>query len=117
MTSVDVVWFVSLACSVAAALGWSQGYHSITSYVTFWLTGILVGLSAVRIERLGFRSATRTDRIIRTVVIGFALIVLCGLLLGSAGWIGRAAYLVFFGICFVVLLIVRLPRESLSPIA
>jgi 4-amino-4-deoxy-L-arabinose transferase-like glycosyltransferase len=117
MTSVDVVWFVSLACTVAAALGWSQGYHSITSYVTFWLTGILVGLSAVRIERLGFRSATRTDRIIRTVVIGFALIVLCGLLLGSAGWIGRAAYLVFFGICFVVSLIVRLPRESLSPIA
>ena len=115
MTSLDVVWFVSLACSVAAALGWSQGYHSLTSYVAFWLTGILVGLSSVRIERLGFRPASRTDRIIRTVVIAFALIVLCGLLLGSAGWIGRAAYLVFFGICFAVSMIVPPPRESPSP--
>jgi hypothetical protein len=116
MTSLDIVWFVSLACSVAAALGWSGGYHSITPYVTFWLTGILVGMSSVRFERLAFPSGIRTDRIIRTVVIAFALIVLCGLLLGSAGWIGRAPYVAFFGSCFVVSLGFPLPRESPTPI-
>src|SRR5262249_51906357 len=113
--SLDVVGLVSLVCGLAVVFGWPLGYRDITSYVTFWMGGILVGLSSVQIERLGFASVDRADRLIRLMVIAFTIVALCGLSLGSAGWLGRAPYLLFFALCFAISRIGRMSFDSHEP--
>jgi len=75
----------------------------------FWLFAVALGLASARIERMAF-PGTRLERVIRTAVLAFALIAVCGFLLGSLGWIAAMPYLLFAAACFGASVIAR-PRE------
>jgi len=99
----------SLACGVAAAFGWPQGYHAFTAYAAFWTLAVLAGLSAVRFERAHFSAADAAERLVRTITIACALIVVWGLVLGGLGWISTAGYLL---VSAATLLIAWLSRPA-----
>jgi len=67
----------------------------VLGYGVFWLIGTVTALSAFFIERTAFPAGPARDRLVRTAVIAFSLIVVCGLLLGTLGWIGITSYVVF----------------------
>jgi hypothetical protein len=92
---VHILVLMVLLCGLAVVAGWPQGYHSVLGYGVFWLIGTVTALSAFFIERTAFPAGPARDRLVRTAVIAFSLIVVCGLLLGTLGWIGITSYVVF----------------------
>jgi hypothetical protein len=74
-------------------LGWYLGFHSGSSYVAFWLLCVSVGFTASRIVRRVFPWAGAADATLRVGTVAFALIVLTGVALGTAGLIGPPAFL------------------------
>src|SRR5262249_33556068 len=84
--------------ALAAVVGWPQGYRSPAAYASFWLLLVLAGFAASAIERRAFAASTAVDRAMRTTVIAFAAIVVCGMVLSAAGWLTLPSYIVFFAL-------------------
>jgi hypothetical protein len=81
-------------------LGWYLGYHSPSAYLTFWLLCGLATITAMRLEQATDTGRGAADRLIQFGVLGFGLVVIAGLLLGSLGWLTPFAYvIVFAGSC------------------
>jgi hypothetical protein len=94
------------------ALGWYLGFRSVWSYVAFWLLCAAVGLTASRIVRRVFPWEGAADAILRTGIVAFALIVLMGLALGTAGLLGPPAYLVVAATGWMASLVLKTPRQA-----
>jgi hypothetical protein len=84
----------ALLCTINAVLGWYLGYQAVGAYVGFWLLAALAVLTASSVTRRAFPPAGQADTIIRIAVLSFAVIVLCGLALGSSGRLALTPYLV-----------------------
>jgi len=84
---VPAVWVGTTAALalVHLALGWYLGFHSIVSYLAFWLLATLTSLTAWRLTLSLFSWDGRVDAFVRAGIIGFALIVVTGMTLGAAG--------------------------------
>ena len=86
-----------LAASALLALtnlgvGWYLGYRSVGAYLLFWASGALVALTAVRLVRRVFPPGALSDTLIRVAIVSFAIIVLSGLVRGSAGLLSPMAW-------------------------
>src|SRR2546428_4786471 len=68
-----------------AWVGWLLGYHSVSRYVTFWILTALALATAWNTVTRVFPAVSRVDAIIRVGVVTFAVVVVAGVLLGSAG--------------------------------
>jgi len=77
-------------------VGWYLGYRSIGAHLLFLASAALVALTAVRLVRRVFPAGALSDTLIRVGIVSFAIIVLSGLVLGSAGLLSPRAYLVVF---------------------
>jgi hypothetical protein len=75
-------------------VGWYLGYRSVGAYLLFWASSALVALTAVRLVRRVFPAGALSGTLIRVGIVAFAIIVLSGLVLGSAGLLSSMAYLV-----------------------
>jgi Dolichyl-phosphate-mannose-protein mannosyltransferase len=81
----------------ATAIGWRAGFRDAAGYLLLGTLCASVAVTAVAIGRRLFGWTGWADDLIRSSVIGFALIVLSGFVLGWAGLISPVAYLVLFG--------------------
>ena len=72
--------------------GWYLGYHAPLSYVTFWLLNTLLLLNVWMLFDAFFPSDRLHDACIRIAVLTFAIVALCGLVLGSAKRLTPGAY-------------------------
>ncbi|HEY7792268.1 MAG TPA: hypothetical protein VIC33_17275, partial [Vicinamibacterales bacterium] len=87
-----VVAMVTLAaCALLAIPGSALGYRRAGPYIACWILNTLLAADAWLIARRWFRGA---DALLRTAIIAFALVVVCGLLLGSIGLLTPLAYAV-----------------------
>ena len=68
-----------------AWVGWLLGYHSVSRYVIFWTLSALALATAWNTVTRVFPAVSRVDAIIRVGVVTFAVVVVAGMLLGSAG--------------------------------
>ena len=84
---------LSLLAIASLGLGWYLGFQSVSSYLAFWLLCVSVGFTASRIVRRVFPWTGAADAALRVGTVAFALIVLTGFALGTAGLIGLPAYL------------------------
>src|SRR5437899_3290137 len=75
-------------------VGWVNGFHAIADYIAFWVLCAAVVVAAVQVVRRLFRWSGHVDATLRGAVVSFAFVVLAGLVLGTAGLIGTAPYLV-----------------------
>ena len=75
-------------------VGWIAGFHALADYVAFWLLCASVGVAGVQVARRLFRWTGHLDATLRAAVVSFAFVVLAGFVLGTAGLIGTAPYLV-----------------------
>src|SRR6202171_2742626 len=85
---------VAVLGTINAALGWYLGYQTVGVYVGFWLLAALAVLTASNVAHRAFPPADPADTLIRITVLSFAIIVLCGLVLGSSGRLALMPYLV-----------------------
>src|SRR6185437_9238696 len=79
------------ACALLAIPGSALGYRRAGPYIACWILNTLLAADAWLIARRWFRGA---DALLRTATIAFALVVVCGLLLGSVGLLTPLAYAV-----------------------
>src|SRR5712692_1676339 len=84
----------AVLCTINAALGWYLGYQTVGVYAGFWLLAALAVLTASTVAYRAYPPAGLADTLIRITVISFAVIVLCGLVLGSSGRLALTPYLV-----------------------
>src|SRR6266851_5503103 len=84
----------ALLCTINAALGWYLGYQAVGAYVGFWLLAALAVMTASSVTHRAFPPAGQADTIIRITVLSFAVVVLCGLVLGGSGLLALTPYLV-----------------------
>lgn len=103
----DVVIAASALALTNLGFGWYSGYRSFTAYLAFWLIGSFVIAASVRLARGVFGASGAADTTIRSAIVAFALIVLCGLTLGRLGMIGPIPYLLFFGGCCAASMLVK----------
>ena len=106
---------VSVLAALAVAhlgLGWYLGFHSLQSYLWFWIFCALAGTTAWRLVRSAFPWAGSADAIIRGGIILFAMTVLAGLIFGSLGLLWTASYLCLFAAAFALSLTLKKPRDS-----
>jgi hypothetical protein len=94
-------------------VGWINGFHAINEYVAFWLLSASVGVAAVQIVRRLFRWSGYVDATLRAAVVSFAFVVLAGFVLGTAGLIGTAPYLVLGAAGLAASMV--LPRSEAIP--
>jgi len=95
------------------ALGWYLGFRSLPSYLSFWILCLLAGMTAWRMARSVFPWAGVADAIVRSGVLFFAVVVLAGLTLGSAGFIGTVPYM---GVCAAAFLASRALKPPREPV-
>src|SRR3989442_7723922 len=67
-----------------AWVGWLLGYHSVSRYVIFWILTALALATAWNTVTRVFPAVSRVDAIIRVGVVTFAVVVVAGVVLGSA---------------------------------
>jgi hypothetical protein len=64
----------------------------------FWLFSVLASLATIGILQRWFPWHGLADRLIRGAVVGTAVVVFCGLVLGGIGWLGRAPYAIVLAV-------------------
>lgn len=100
-------------CATNLVLGWYWGYHLVTAYLLSWLLAALaIGTSWNVVSRL-FTPASRTDALVRVAVVSFAVVVLCGLVLGGLRQLSIAGYLAAESALFLLSTII--PRRDMLP--
>jgi len=88
---------ILVLCLANLLVGWYLGFRSIGTYLLFWMFVALVIAIARRVTGRLFPVTDRVSMVIRTGVISFALIVACGLILGSVRLLTPAWYVVSLG--------------------
>src|SRR5579864_7239984 len=83
-----------VVCAANLVLGWRWGYHALGAYLGFWCLAFLVLTTSWNVVSRLFRSASRAEAAVRVAVVAFAIIVLCGLALGSLGQLTVRGYFV-----------------------
>ena len=101
--------------------GWHAGYHAAGAYLFFWALIATTLLTSLTIAARWFPWTGAVDAAIRIGVLAFAVIVTCGLLLGSRGLLMPGGYVALLGL-FTVLTLAssgtpRWPRFSTPPLA
>ena len=106
-----------MAVVVAAnlAIGWSWGYRTIGPYLGFWLLAGLTFVTARVVTDRVFRPTGTLNFAVSSGIVAFAIVVLCGLLLGVAPRLTLASYLL--GQTTLLVAATLLPRDPASPIA
>jgi Dolichyl-phosphate-mannose-protein mannosyltransferase len=79
-------------CATNVALGWHWGYHKPSAYLLFWLLAALALSTSWNIVSRLSRSASRVEAGLRSAVVLFAIVTLCGLTLGWLGHLTIAGY-------------------------
>ena len=85
---------IAVFCTTNVLLGWFAGYHSIRSYLTFWLLSAFALITARNIVVRMWPRESSGDTVLRIAIASLAIVVFCGLLLGGFGQITVAGYLV-----------------------
>src|SRR5437667_2513228 len=89
----SVVPFVVL-CTSNVILGKMLGYESPAAYLAFWLLAAVLAVAAWNVAVRAFAPTGLADGCVRCGVVMFAVVVLCGLVLGVLGQITIGGYLV-----------------------
>ena len=100
-----------MAVVVAAnlAIGWSWGYRTIGPYLGFWLLAGLTFVTARVVTDRVFRPTGTLNFAVSSGIVAFAIVVLCGLLLGVAPRLTLASYLL--GQTTLLVAATLLPRD------
>lgn len=99
--------WIAVACVTNVALGWSNGYHAIGAYLTFWVLAALPVITASNIVRHRSGSIDATEDTVRIAVVSLAIVVGCGLLLGVLRVLTVGAYCCVEGALLAVSYAVR----------
>ena len=91
---------VSLISLTLALLASFSG-DALSGVAWFWLFSVLASLATTAILQRWFPWQGLADRLIRAAVIGMALVVVSGLVLGGVGWLGRGPYASFLAVLAV----------------
>lgn len=86
---------ICIACACCASelvAGAYFGFASLSAHIVFWVLGGLLVLPAFVIADGLFTSSGFMETSIRTGVVAFALVVLCGLVLGATHLLARTPY-------------------------
>ena len=92
-------------------LGWLFGFP-LGAGLVFWLFAALTVFPAWRLTGALFPPTGLSEAVLRAATIGFALIVLVGLLLGSLGLLGTAPYLTALAVASASAFAVRRRPEA-----
>jgi hypothetical protein len=103
---------VLLISLLAVVPGWYFGYHAPASYITFWLLNTLALLNAWMLFELFFPSDRLFDACIRIAVLAFALVAMCGMLLGSLKLLTPVAYGALLLMLLSILTLLKWPARS-----
>jgi hypothetical protein len=81
-------------CASELAAGAYFDFPSFSAHVVFWMLAALLVIPAFLIANATFPSSGPAESWTRTIVIAFAFVVLCGLVLGAGHLLARVPYLV-----------------------
>jgi hypothetical protein len=79
-------------CVSELAAGAYFGFASLSAHVAFWALGTTLVIAAFLIADGLFPSPDFADTSIRTGILAFALVVLCGLVFGATRLVARTPY-------------------------
>jgi hypothetical protein len=103
---------IFVLCLSNLVVGEYLGFHSIAAYLWFWLFCTLIIVSSRRVITCLYPETDCVSTVIRMAVVGFALIVSCGLILGALGLLTPAWYLVGQTLLLVASLFLKRTRSA-----
>ena len=108
-------WQLALIALVSCASeligGFFFGFRSVSAHIVLWVLAVLLVVPAARLADACFPSPDLRDWSIRTGVLAFAVVVLCGLALGALHLISRLSFAIVEGLLLIGVSI-ALPRRA-----